>query len=196
MKTFNIESLFYFILFICLFGCDVRPVNSNSEIVNSSFVIFGSNKSLTTHTQLSNGILTLGDIEIKNWPLSNLECSPCEITLDRRFHPDGPTSWLIVENKNKTKTWIISSFQKKIVIGNWQLNHNNDQVLITDTRSNEETNVPSNIHFLTSLDSERNCSINWSKKELLDQPGKHIAADIAEFKSQFIIQCEYHNTAP
>jgi hypothetical protein len=189
LKILNINSLIYTIIFTSLLGCNSSPVNSNSELaesdvtknerVDSSFLIFGGNQSLTTHTKLSRGTLTLGDIEIKNWPLSNLDCSPCKITLDRRFHPDGPTSWLLVENNNQTKTWIVSSFQQQFVVDNWQVKHRDDQVLITDTRSS------------MSLDSKNYCSIKWSKKEALAQPGNHIAPDVAKFKSQFIIQCEY-----
>ena len=182
--------LIFTLLIITLQGCNSSLVNSRPEVQTESFVIFGNNQNKKSHIQLNGSTLSLGDIDIKNWPLKDLFCSSCDITLDRRVHPNGPTTWIIAIDKNITKTWIMSSYQKQFSVDQWQVKHVNDKVIITSSKSKDKTKFNSNIQSPVAINSDENCALLWSKKELLDQPRKNIAPDIAKFKSQFIIQCE------
>jgi len=182
--------LIFTLLIITLQGCNSSPVNSRPEVQTESFVIFGNNQNLKSHIQLNGSTLSLGDIDIKNWPLKNLSCTPCDITLDRRFHPDGPTTWVIAVDKSITKTWVISSYQNQFSIDQWQIKHASDQVIIINSKSKKKSTFSSNIQSSVAIKSDENCTLLWTKKVFLDQPRKNISPDVAKFKSQFIIQCE------
>lgn len=173
-----------------LLGCNSSAVNSTHTVKADSFIIIGNKQSLKAHSKLSSGTLLLGDIKIKYWPLTELHCSPCDVTLDKVFHPNGPTTSIIAFDKRKRKTWITSSFQNEFSIGRWKIKHVENQAIITDFQSQKKTSINFKMESPISINSNKNCSLLWSKKEFLAQPNKHIAPDVSNFKSQLIIQCD------
>lgn len=180
-----------------LYGCNSTPINSDAPAIDvkepiasmESLVIFGSNKTLITRVSIEGNSLILGSIEVKNWPLPQAPCAQCEVTLSRHHHPDGPTVWLSIKAEDNSNFWIASSFQKQFKIDQWLFKHNNQQVIISDSLSNQQTIVAENIQSVIPLLSNINCSLLWANKQLLAQPNRHISADVAQFTSQFIIHC-------
>lgn len=183
---------------VFLYGCNSNPVQSGTAVISTteqvtnmdSLVIFGGNQSLATQSSLIGSTLILGSIEVKNWPLLEVPCTLCEVQLNRRHHPDGPTAWLNIKGEGNSKLWIASSFQKQFNIENWQFKHNNHQVIITDSVSKQKTIIAENIQSPVHLSSDNECSVLWANKQALPQPGAHISADVAQFNSQFIIHCD------
>lgn len=190
-----------------LYGCISQPVASDDTpiiVVNpsattqpsdsstgtKSLVILGNNQSLTTQSSLKGNTLILGRINVNNWPLSQVPCVQCKVTLNRSHHPDGPTTWLSIKGEGNSRVWIASSFQKQFNIDRWQLKHNDHQVIINDSLSKKKTIIAENIQSAISLVPDNHCSVLWANKKLLPQPGAHISADIAQFNSQLIIRCD------
>ena len=214
-KKQRVLAIFIALAFASLSGCmnnsiatelpvAAIPVSTEIETANinkqadpnsdrKSLVISGTNQSLSTQSSMQGNTLSFGNIEVKHWPLIKAPCVRCEVILDRRFHSDGPTAWLVIKDEDKT-TWIASSFQKQFNTEQWQFKHHEDQVTITDASnrnlSKKQTVITANIQSAIPLKSDKNCSVLWANKEFLQQPGKHISADVAQFNSQFIIQCK------
>lgn len=182
-------SISLLIALVFLYGCNSNPTKGAVASMDS-LVIFGNNQSLTIQSSLKGDTLVLGNIKVKNWPLLEVPCTQCEVQLNRRHHPDGPTTWLNIKGEGDSKLWIASSFQKQFNIENWQFKHNNHQVIITDSVSKQKTIIAENIQSPVPLSSNNECSVLWANKQALPQPGAHISADFAQFNSQFIIHCD------
>jgi hypothetical protein len=178
------------LLIITLQSCESSSTNSNDEIQTKSFIIFGNTQAFKSDVKLNGNTLLLGDIEIKNWPLTDFTCSTCDISLDRRFHPNGPTTWIRAIDSNETKTWIMTSYQKQFSADQWEIRHIKDQIIFTNSKSKKMTTFNSHFQSPVSIKSNENCTLLWAKKEFLDQPQQHLSPDVAQFKSQFIIQCD------
>lgn len=180
---------------VFLYGCNNNPAQSDTstteQVTNmDSLVISGGNQSLTTQSTLMGSTLVLGSIEVKNWPLRQAPCTQCEVQLNRRHHPDGPTVWLNIKGEGNSKTWIASSFKNQFNIDHWQFKHNNHQVIISDSLSKQKTTIAENIQSPIPLSPDNKCSVLWANKKYLSQPGANISADVAQFSSQFVIRCE------
>lgn len=212
MIDFKLQLPLYSLLMLMLLGCKTSPVlpetDSGSSSVSrssstsqasadksvSGFIISqhpnGNKKDQLSEPILNGKTLTLGAIKIKNWPLENLACEFCDVSIERTIHPDGPTTWVTLKGETvKATTWIMSSFQYRFSVGPWFIQHKDHQVVITDRTSKKASSVNAQVLSPLAMNTDADCSLLWANKEFLEQPKSHIANDVAHFKSQFIIQC-------
>jgi len=171
---------------------NVTNKESNKSVIQN-FEIVGKNQNLKTSGRLEKNRLILGGITVENWPTIKQPCLNCNVKLDRNFHPDGPTIWLNIKNNFNQVTWVVSSYQKRFVVEHWKFLHDNEEVTLTDLKSKKVSHLHSISDLPIELNSDNECSLLWAHKEFLVQPGSDISLDVAQFKSQFIIQCDDTN---
>lgn len=165
-----------------------RSAQYDETELDKSFQIKGENQTLTTRVKFYDGNLIAGGIKVENSPLQKVECSPCEVTLDRRYHPNGATQWLELKN-NSDRTLIVSSYQPRFSALGWMFSHIDNQIKITEQKTRLSTVISNRLTAPVSLNSKNTCSVLWANKRFLKQPLPHIANDVAKFRSQFILQC-------
>jgi hypothetical protein len=179
---------------VLMFGCGLNQVFSNDNIgsdisFNNVFEIKGNNQSTQISLERNGNDLELGNIKLINWPLKESPCKQCEVTLDRRFYPDGPNVSLVFTNQSKVSILAVSSFQNRYSADGWQFKHVKELLEITHLESNKKTLVSSLLNQRKKLAADNDCSVLWSNKKYQTQPSKYISQDVAKFKSQVIIKC-------
>lgn len=133
--------------------------------------------------------MIFGELNVALWPVSAVSCDPCEVDAGREFHPDGPTQWLVIKD-NRYSTLLISSYQRYDYIKPWHFTYKQSHLLI----ENKESGVASDMSYdeaLPKLISGSNCQLAWLKREAQAQPSAHISNDVADFKTQFVLQCKH-----
>jgi hypothetical protein len=107
----------------------------------------------------------------------------------REFHPDGPTQWLIIKGSSYS-TLLISSYQRHYYIKPWHFTYKQNHLLI----ENKESGLIAGMSYHEALPkfiSGSNCQLAWLKREAQAQPSVHISSDVADYKTQFVLQCAH-----
>lgn len=160
------------------------------ENYDAGFHIKGKNQAGKLLSSLRDGRWSLGSITVEHWPLSLNFCKWCNVDLGRRYHPDGVTQWLKLINEIGKTLFVVSSYQKQFHALGWHFLHEGNKVKIIQSRSKSETIIDADIHTPFALNAGEVCSLLWANKHYLTQPAVGISNDVAQFRSQFIIQCD------
>ncbi|WP_396588262.1 hypothetical protein [Bermanella sp. R86510] len=182
------------IMLIAIAGCysASKPQVANALVVPNEQTFFEINGAAPTGAvsmQVQNQSTFFGGLEIKHWPNIKLNCEPCEVEKGGKFHPDGPTQWVSLTSGNLS-TLLVSTYQTSDYIEPWRFSYKADMLTIENTQAEFETNALYNAERPIKLVGNSQCSLVWLKREAQAQPAANISNDIAEFKTQFVMQCE------
>lgn len=189
IKLFSISAVF-----LGLMGCQsaskphlAEPVSETEASPSLFFEIRGAAPTGAVTPSYEEKALILGDLEVVNWPSTKLECDSCLVRSGREFHPDGPTQWLKIEGDEQSML-LVSSYQQRDFIDSWHISYQKDALVIED----RETEVKSSVTYDASLPvliQDTDCELVWLKREVQTPVSEGISNDVAEFKTQFAVQC-------
>ncbi|MGR6874523.1 hypothetical protein ACU6U9_20020 [Pseudomonas sp. HK3] len=184
-----------FISCLCLtllMGCQTNAEQAqiSDRIEQSLFDLTGPSFIGTESINIVNKVANLGPVRVQNWPLDQFECNNCQVELSRKNHPDGQDLLLKLVTPSGVTTWVASSYQKWLRFDFWKLELSGSQFTLLNTRSNQLSEFNTDVVSSFSMGTEPNCTILWSNRQAQKQPPKHIADDVADYKSQIIWQCQ------
>lgn len=154
------------------------------------FDINGSDTQAVIKPELKNNKLKLAKMEIFNWPLSIKPCESCLMKTAKRFHPDGPSTWIELKDlASKSTLWVIETFQFRIFTQDWKLEFKPESIQFTNNNNKTLRNVDYSKELPLQISEQPDCTLLWFKRAPLEQPPEYIADDVADFKTQAIWQC-------
>ncbi len=187
-----IKNFIPYLILSVLVGCqtNAEQVQINARIEQLLFDITGPSFIGTESININNKVANLGPVRVQDWPLDKFECNNCQVELSRKNHPDGQDLLFKLVSPSGVTTWVASSYQKWFRFDYWKLELSGSQFTLLNTRSNQLSEFNTDVVSPFSMGVESNCTILWANRQAQKQPSKHIADDVADYKSQLIWQCQ------
>lgn len=139
---------------------------------------------LEIQPNLVGNTLRLGKSYIENWPLGLPGCQNCNISVERKFYPDGPDTLLKLRNDELRYQWgLFQTSQKTFTLLDAKFYFNNKNRLIMDFGNERYLLKAGKIYTI------KKCTINPLWIETIPPLSSIYSDDQAKHKIQILFEC-------
>lgn len=148
-------------------------------------VLIKANKSqLNIQPSLTDNTLHLGNSRIEHWPFGLPACKSCNLKIERKFHPDGPDTRLVLSHADTLYQWgIFQSGQKQSYLLDKKL-YFDEQDKLNMVHKNKQTILQTGQTYHVN-----NCAISPLWIETIPALSPAYSDDQAKHKIQILFEC-------
>ncbi len=165
-----------------------QPDKPLKKIYKKQIRLKAKQSQLNILPSLAGATLLLGNSHIEHWPLGLPNCKQCNLVVKRDFHPDGPTTRLVLTSNDKDYLWgVVESSQKNTYVLAARL-YFNGQGELNMLQNNADKNTKTVLQ--TGLTYQfKNCTLTPLWIENIKSLSAAYSDDQAKHKIQIFFEC-------